>query len=269
MLSHYNAKRRVYARRKLARQLARKMGGNRTLIGVEAWTSNRDLEDDGRGSTGANATDATPGDGADADAVGRTTWRGVTLTEPSQRSWFDEEGYPLASRDPETGRFVNPWLSESTNGAHGLEKFLRWKLGGARRRFLEAIGVPSDDGDALGGAKRNAPCVGDSIGGEARDAPIRTDSTETSVSHRAPALSDAGDAINLTWIGHSSTLVSFPGGFTILTDPHFSNYAGPVRRNAPPAFGVADLPDVVDCVLISHDHMDHCECLAWSGDSLW
>ncbi|ACI64137.1 predicted protein, partial [Thalassiosira pseudonana CCMP1335] len=65
------------------------------------------------------------------------------------------------------------------------------------------------------------------------------------------------ETIQLTWIGHSTTIVHLPGNFIILTDPHFSNYAGPKRRNDPPAMGVADLPDMIDCVLISHDHMDH------------
>ncbi|KAK1738968.1 MBL-fold metallo-hydrolase, partial [Skeletonema marinoi] len=54
-----------------------------------------------------------------------------------------------------------------------------------------------------------------------------------------------------------------------------SNYAGPVRRNEPPSFGVDDLPNLVDCVLISHDHMDHldywsiCELIDKSTVKFW
>jgi hypothetical protein len=76
----------------------------------------------------------------------------------------------------------------------------------------------------------------------------------------APFATAAVDTIKLAWLGHATTLVSFPGDFTILTDPHFSSYAGPMKRNDPPPVSVPELPEI-DCVLISHDHMDHCECL--------
>ncbi|KAL9181894.1 hypothetical protein ACHAXT_012237 [Thalassiosira profunda] len=233
LFSHYNAKKRIYARRKLARQTARK------IYGLDRYAWGRK----GEGPIGGKLS---------------AKWRGITLTEPAQRSWFDEEGYPLTSRDPETGRFVNPWLSESTNGENGLRKFLRWKLGGAWSRFLEGVGISCGTMRSIDAGKDEGKRT--SLDSEAADS-----SASQAITLAPSALEDATtsdaqstqDRINLTWIGHSSTVVTFPGNFTVLTDPHFSSYAGPVRRSAPPAFGVADLPEVVDCVLISHDHMDH------------
>jgi N-acyl-phosphatidylethanolamine-hydrolysing phospholipase D len=148
-----------------------------------------------------------------------------------------------------------------------LKNFLRWKLGGAWSRFLEAVGLSNNP----------ALCQGDVCETKEKTHDVKTltrvkiaKSSDSMNLHESSTASDgksyqisttggqsAHEAIRLTWIGHSTTVVTFPGDFTILTDPHFSNYAGPVRRTAPPAFGVADLPEVVDCVLISHDHMDH------------
>lgn len=271
LLSHYNAKRRVYARRKIAMQLARKVNGSVSFM--DRWKLNSPGEDRwGWLSSGlSNATTGT----YTAINTGSTTWKGVTLMEPAQQSWFDEEGYPLTSRDPETGRFVNPWLSESTNGEHGLKKFLKWKLGGPWCRFLDAIGISSDSetrDKAEAELRRKTPGDVASLKYEINSTAALADSSQSSMrnssGYELPTPSShlangeeihhtSAEGIDLTWIGHSSTFVTFPGNFTILTDPHFSNYAGPVRRNAPPAFGVADLPELVDCVLISHDHMDH------------
>ena len=238
-ISHYNAKKRVYERRKTARQLAR-------TVMLEKWKSRYYSKEHRWGWIGGNSiiTSKNSGD---------TTWKGVTLTEPSDPSWFDEEGYPLTSRDPETGRFVNPWLSESSNGKNGLKKFFRWKVVGALYRLMDAVGVLSGN-------------VVDTSSNEITQSQLDQSVNCHAISHAGsgggidlttPFDDRDQEAIRLTWVGHSSTVVSFPGGFTILTDPHFSNYAGPVRRATPPAIGVADLPEVVDCVLISHDHMDH------------
>ena len=220
-LSHYNAKKRVYARRRVSRQLARTVAANQ--------------------QPGSSSWDRWAWIGAKFK-LRRSIWRGVTLTEPAQRSWFDEEGFPLTSRDPETGRFVNPWLSESTNGESGLWNFLRWKVGGSWERLVGG-GAKNDRGEHQGGARAPSAQVLSSM------------ETRNNGSPHA----EKEKRINLTWIGHSTTLVQFPGDFAIITDPHFSNYAGPVRRHNPPALSVEDLPDVVDCALISHDHMDHCE----------
>src|SRR6056300_157695 len=65
---------------------------------------------------------------------------------------------------------------------------------------------------------------------------------------------------SLIWIGQSSILLNH-NGFTVLTDPHFSDraspdgFAGP-KRVTPTPFQIKDLP-VIDVVLISHNHYDH------------
>jgi L-ascorbate metabolism protein UlaG (beta-lactamase superfamily) len=71
-----------------------------------------------------------------------------------------------------------------------------------------------------------------------------------------------GDGIVATWIGHSTFLVRSHGA-TILTDPVFSDRAGPVswagpRRVAAPSPAFDAVPRV-DLVLLSHDHYDHCD----------
>jgi len=65
---------------------------------------------------------------------------------------------------------------------------------------------------------------------------------------------------SLIWIGQSSILLNH-NGFTVLTDPHFSDRASPVgfagpKRVTPTPFQIKDLP-VIDVVLISHNHYDH------------
>jgi N-acyl-phosphatidylethanolamine-hydrolysing phospholipase D len=65
---------------------------------------------------------------------------------------------------------------------------------------------------------------------------------------------------SLTWIGHSTMLVRM-GGVTMLTDPIFSDVAGPAglvgpRRLVEPGVPLDALPPV-DLVLLSHDHYDH------------
>jgi hypothetical protein len=164
-------------------------------------------------------------------------WKDVTLTEPSHASWFDAEGYPLTSRDPETGRFVNPWLSESSNGENGVKNFLKWKIGGALSRFVEAFSNSTSNkhGTSQDGiAEASDPNTQSAANQNTSHYQTLTTVEEDQITHQ-------DEAIRLTWIGHSTTLVTFPGKFTILTDPHFHNYAGPVRRTAPPALGVADL----------------------------
>lgn len=64
----------------------------------------------------------------------------------------------------------------------------------------------------------------------------------------------------LTWIGHATFLVQV-GGLNVLTDPHFTARASPLRfagpeRLAPPGLSLENLP-APDVVLISHNHYDH------------
>lgn len=68
-----------------------------------------------------------------------------------------------------------------------------------------------------------------------------------------------GGAMVVTWIGHATMLVQ-AGGLNILTDPIWSETAGPFgfgpKRVAQPGVRFADLPKI-DLVLVSHNHYDH------------
>jgi L-ascorbate metabolism protein UlaG (beta-lactamase superfamily) len=75
----------------------------------------------------------------------------------------------------------------------------------------------------------------------------------------AANVSDPGRMV-VTWIGHSTVLVQ-AGGINILTDPIYSQKAGPwgligPRRVRDPGIAFDDLPHI-DLVLVSHDHWDH------------
>ena len=66
--------------------------------------------------------------------------------------------------------------------------------------------------------------------------------------------------VRVTWFGHSSALLEVDG-VRILTDPIWSERAGPVSFAGPqrfyaPTIALADLPPI-DAVVISHDHWDH------------
>ncbi|MCO5562746.1 hypothetical protein L7F22_016378 [Adiantum nelumboides] len=71
------------------------------------------------------------------------------------------------------------------------------------------------------------------------------------------------DSVRVTWLGHATTLVQFPGpgGLNVLFDPIFvsraspSQAAGPIRYTEPPC-SIDELPRI-DVVCISHNHYDH------------
>ena len=77
---------------------------------------------------------------------------------------------------------------------------------------------------------------------------------------RPPALDGAAAAV--TFVGHSTFLIQTAAA-NILTDPMFSNRAGPFgllgpRRARQPAVRFDDLPPI-STVLLSHNHYDHCD----------
>jgi N-acyl-phosphatidylethanolamine-hydrolysing phospholipase D len=170
----------------------------------------------------------------------------ITINEPFQKEWFSDHGYPLTSRDPRSGRFVNPWKSESTNGLKRVEEVWRWK----KTRMLgydmtHGVSDDNDDDDS------------DNDG---------NDEKSTIPMQLAPPSSS--DKIKMTWVGHATMLIQL-SGFTILTDPVFSNKASPIQyfseseffgvpRRLPPSLSIDDIPSVgIDVCLISHDHYDH------------
>ena len=71
------------------------------------------------------------------------------------------------------------------------------------------------------------------------------------------------DGVHAAWIGHSTVLLRVDG-FTILTDPVFSNRIGiaigpfvlGMKRLVDPAVSLQEIP-VPDLILLSHAHMDH------------
>jgi L-ascorbate metabolism protein UlaG (beta-lactamase superfamily) len=75
-----------------------------------------------------------------------------------------------------------------------------------------------------------------------------------------PARVDSG--IRVTFVNHATVLVQMDG-VAVLTDPVWSERVGPVSfagpsRAAEPGVRFEDLP-VIDAVLISHSHYDHCD----------
>jgi L-ascorbate metabolism protein UlaG (beta-lactamase superfamily) len=69
------------------------------------------------------------------------------------------------------------------------------------------------------------------------------------------------DEATLVWFGHSSYLLKI-GKAHILVDPVFSGNASPVSffaRAFPGSdvYGVADMPDTIEAILLTHDHYDH------------
>jgi L-ascorbate metabolism protein UlaG (beta-lactamase superfamily) len=81
----------------------------------------------------------------------------------------------------------------------------------------------------------------------------------------APPPSPAPGRCALTWVNHSTFLLQTPSG-NFITDPVYSRRAGPFgivgpRRVHEPGVPLASLP-TIHCVLLSHDHYDHCDIAA-------
>lgn len=75
-----------------------------------------------------------------------------------------------------------------------------------------------------------------------------------------PPVRVAGGGMRVTSIGHASVLIQTQG-LNILTDPIWSDIAGPWNRVGPrrvraPGVRLADLPKI-DLILVSHNHYDH------------
>lgn len=110
-----------------------------------------------------------------------------------------------------------------------------------------------EDADRVGGSP--AGFVNRWISGERASWPDHIDVTQTVPPARVP-----GEALNVTWIGHSTVLLQTQG-LNILTDPLWSDRASPFsflgpRRVRAPGVAFDALPKI-DLVLISHNHYDH------------
>jgi N-acyl-phosphatidylethanolamine-hydrolysing phospholipase D len=164
--------------------------------------------------------------------VGITVGLGIWLV--SLTLWACAPRAPLPSPAPPpahhtVGGFRNPHLPPDTK--NHFAKFLRWYFG---------FGPPE------------APAVPDE-----EVPPYRPETVAVDWNHLS---SPKPEALQVTWIGHSTFLVQ-TDGLNILTDPVFSTYASPVpvkgaKRRAPPGLSLEQLPPV-DMVIISHNHYDH------------
>jgi N-acyl-phosphatidylethanolamine-hydrolysing phospholipase D len=154
--------------------------------------------------------------------------RKILLQEYSLPEWFDEYGRPVTSKDS-TGRFVNPWQSQSTNGVHSLGTLLRWRWQRLERE-LRQIGLIGMVMDILPWTTRppsSSPLAGQTV---------------------PPLPNPIYGKLQYTWIGHATGLLHVEKDFTILVDPMFSVRASPyqnspigVARDVPPAFTIDEL----------------------------
>ena len=123
------------------------------------------------------------------------------------------------------GRYRNPWPESAGDDA------MRGELGKVAREWLFGSHPPDPRSEQL----PVAPW-----------ASLRT--------------SPGPDEVRVTWVGHASFLLEFPGA-NLLTDPVWSHRVPPFpgvgsRRFVPASPDLAALPDIHG-VLISHDHFDH------------
>lgn len=175
----------------------------------------------------------------------------VTLTEYSEPSWFcATTGRPIASRDA-TGRFVNPWLSESTAGVKSVLEIAKWQWERLRRTATEFVNSVVVRKSLLQASQEKVSRAAMEV------------SSRSALSTFDKTLLVRPNELKFTWIGHATCLVQ-QGSINILTDPIFSERCSPfqslpvgVARDVPPAVSMDDLPQTIDVCLISHDHYDH------------
>ncbi|CAM9454379.1 unnamed protein product [Lampetra planeri] len=136
-----------------------------------------------------------------------------------------------SKRNPD-GRFVNPW---STWRKPDKKQALKWML--TEEDFSK---VPAAE-ELQRTLPVHKPYFVEGAGGSGGGSPP--------------------ESVRVTWLGHACVLVELEG-FSFLTDPVFSERASPVgfagpRRYRPAPCTVAQLPEGLDAVLISHNHYDH------------
>ena len=73
------------------------------------------------------------------------------------------------------------------------------------------------------------------------------------------------DALRVTWLGHSTTLLEIDGR-CFLTDPVWCQRASPSQLFGPKRFFAPPLPldklPRLDAIILSHDHYDHLDAAA-------
>ncbi len=72
----------------------------------------------------------------------------------------------------------------------------------------------------------------------------------------SPVLEAPADGlIRVTWIGHASFFLQF-AKHSVMIDPNWANWHGPVRRQRKPGLVLDEVPEV-DLILVTHAHFDH------------
>ncbi|KAL3939309.1 MAG: hypothetical protein SGBAC_005951 [Bacillariaceae sp.] len=170
----------------------------------------------------------------------------IVVKEYCQPDWFDELGRPLTSRDS-TGRFVNPWQSQTTNGVHSIGTLLTWRYVRLRRIVKQYVWQYEN------GMRNTVSAL---------------PQPQQPIPPLPPLNRDETSKVHLTWIGHAMCYVQLHG-VTILTDPIFSHRAGPAQwapfgpcREVTASHSFDELMTHtgargIDICCITHDHYDH------------
>lgn len=75
-------------------------------------------------------------------------------------------------------------------------------------------------------------------------------------SSQVPVLEPPADgSVRITWIGHATFFLQF-AGHSVIVDPNWAGWHGPVKRQRHPGLRLEDVPEV-DLVLVTHAHFDH------------
>lgn len=128
-----------------------------------------------------------------------------------------------------------------------------------------------------GGVAQNLVETTMGMSGEMWDASLQSltgerQSPDVPIPVQHPQLGVPSQAVQVTWMGHSTMLVELDG-VRILTDPVFCERASPFQWMGPARFhatplGLDALP-AIDAIVISHDHYDHLdfESVSWLAEN--
>jgi L-ascorbate metabolism protein UlaG (beta-lactamase superfamily) len=172
----------------------------------------------------------------------------VKVREYSEASWFDAaSGRPLVSRD-ETGRFVNPWLSQSSDGVHPISSIVKWRQIRLARewsawqndilqRYIQPL-LNYTNTWFSSSPIQTISATTEQVELAAGDTPKNTTKPKDFARQEEEQQQLADGTLRFTWIGHATCLLQ-QGDISILTDPIFSAHASPLPPLLAPFMGVA------------------------------